>query len=118
MEATERVEAASGAELWLVGAIGAWFIATAVLWNRTDAGRLHAVVVGLACLVIALAATRLPAVRWLYVPLGLWLVASQWIIPYQRHFAAWNNVALGAGLLLLPIASRAFAESPRAAHDT
>ena len=96
----------------LVVLIGGWCIATAFIWNRTAVGRLNAIAVGVACFAIAFAARRHPAARWLHVALALWLFASVWLVPYDRHFAIWNNVALGIGLLLIPFASKAFADSP------
>ena len=47
--------------------------------------------------------------RWLYVPLAAWLFAAGAVIPYERHFAIWNNVAIGFALLLVPLTTTTLA---------
>ncbi len=51
MAARGELAAAGGRDPALSGfvaLIGAWFVATAFIWNRTTAGRVHGIVVGLA----------------------------------------------------------------------
>jgi hypothetical protein len=79
----------------------------------------HAVAVGVACLAIAIAlvARRRAAARWLYVPLALWLFASQWIIHLPAPLRGVEQRRARDGAALLPPASWAFGEPPGAAHD-
>lgn len=86
--------------------LGIWLIASAFLWKHTTASRVDTVAIGVVCIAIALAATRFPAVRWLYVPLAAWMFASPWIVTLEDTTATVNLTAVATALLLAPLTTR------------
>jgi hypothetical protein len=89
--------------LLAAAAAGTWLMGAPYLTGTADstAGANHhltgALVVTVA--VIALGEIARP-LRWLLLPLGLWLLASAWWLPGTTTAAIWSSVVVGGGLLL------------------
>ncbi len=85
---------------------GVWFILAAFLWRRAGGERLDALLVAAAALAVGFGAWRVRALRWLDVPLGLWMLAAIWLVPHRDPFTAWNLACFGGALLVAPFAAR------------
>lgn len=99
--------------LWASGLniiAGIWLIiAPFVLLFDKQSGRVDDVIVGI--VVAVLAAIRVFAARdaawlsWINAILGLWTIASPFVLGLQAQSAYWNNVILGIVILVLGIIS-------------
>jgi hypothetical protein len=100
----EQVRHADG--LWARTAnllLGGWLVFSAFAWDR-GAPRINAAVVGYLVFVFALLATALDGVRALTTALGLWLLASVWVLPASQVMR-WNTGLVGAAVLFLSLIS-------------
>ncbi len=86
--------------------LGIWLVATCFLWKHSTASLVNTVVIAAACIAVALVSMRAPGVRWLYVPLSAWTVASAWIVPLQDTTASVTLVSIGTALFLAPVTMR------------
>ncbi len=84
--------------------LGAWLVFSAFAWDR-GAPRINAAVVGYLVFVFALLATTLDGVRALTTALGLWLLASVWLVPASNEAMRWNTGLVGAAVVLLSLIS-------------
>jgi hypothetical protein len=89
---------------------GIWLIiAPFILLFDKQAGRVDDVIVGI--VVAVLAAIRVFAARdavwlsWINAILGLWTIASPFVLGLQAQSAYWNNVIVGIVILVLGIIS-------------
>lgn len=89
---------AAGAGAWLMGA--PYLTGMAGTTAGANQHLTGALVVTVA--VIALGDMARP-LRWLLVPLGLWLVLGAWLLPGTTGAGAWTSLAMG--ILLLPCAA-------------
>ncbi len=87
--------------------LGIWLIVAAwVLGFQTDATAMaSAVIVGVLLLAAALGAIFLPHAweEWVELVLGLWLIASPWVLRFSTLPDAWANAVL-AGLVIAILA--------------
>ena len=61
---------------------GGWLFLSALLLDRTPNGAMNAAVVGALCAATAIVALyRLPVLRFLEMPLAIWLFATGWRMP-------------------------------------
>jgi len=95
--------------------LGVWVVGSAFLWTHSTASLVNTIAVGLVCIGIALAASRAPAARWLYIPLSAWMFVSAWIIPHPDRFSSVNLMAIGLALFLVPLTARVLGERPQPA---
>jgi hypothetical protein len=84
--------------------LGGWLVFSAFAWDR-GAPRVNAAVVGYLVFVFALLATALDGVRALSSALGLWLLASVWLVPAANQVMRWNTGLVGVTVLLLSLVS-------------
>lgn len=85
---------------------GVWLLVSAFLTSSqaVPAAFWNTVVVGLALTAFSLAATRTssPAPSWVNLGLGLWLIASPFILPYQGFSEViTNSLIIGIGVAIL-----------------
>jgi uncharacterized membrane protein len=89
----------------LVVALGAWLMAAPAVLGSEGALAGSDQLCG--ALVITFAAIGFGdasrAVRWLGVPLGLWIAASPWILEGGETFARWSDLATGAAIAVLSV---------------
>lgn len=86
--------------------LGVWLVASTFLWRHSTANLVNQLAIGFACIAVALLASRLPAARWLFVPLSAWTIASPYIVPLRETTAAVTLVACGVAMLLAPLTAR------------
>lgn len=84
--------------------LGLWLIASTWVWRHFESSRLNTWLVGALVASVALLALRKPALRWVNVVLGAWLLLSVFIIRPVQAITWWNNllvavVVLGCALL-------------------
>jgi hypothetical protein len=84
--------------------LAGWLVVSAFAW---DAGvpRVNAAVVAYLVFVFTLVATAFDGVRALNTLLGLWLLASVWLLPAARALMRWNTALVALGVLLLSLVS-------------
>ncbi len=77
---------------WVNLVIGIWLFISAFAWEHTAAQRTNTWILGVLCVIFAIAAMRNAAVRWLNTALAVWLFISVWALPHDNAGTAWNNV--------------------------
>lgn len=110
--ASGRRSADAGALRWLSGVVslvGFWIAASALVYETTTAALWNNLVVGVAIFLLAgygfyrLARDRRPDVgsTSLAALLGLWAVASPFLLPYPSDAFVWSTVASGVAVAVL-----------------
>lgn len=88
-------------------AIGAWLVISpwALGFQSNSLALSNALVVGVALMAAALGAIYLPQAweEWSEAALGVWLLASPWVVGFESIYLATVNVAL-SGLVVLVLA--------------
>ncbi len=87
--------------------IGVWMVVSpwALGYAGETAAATNAVLAGAVLLAVALGAMLMPRAweEWSEAVVGLWLVASPWIVGFAAHMDA-RNVALCTGIVVLVLA--------------
>lgn len=83
------------------GVIGAWIYMSAFLWKHTFAHFMNAWVLGVVAMMTAAAAYLDPRFRRVNTAIGVWMVASAFLLPHAAMATVWSNVASGAALALV-----------------
>ncbi len=86
--------------------LGIFLVASCFLWKHSTASLVNTLVIAAACIAVALVSVRAPGVRWLYVPLSAWTVASAWVVPLQDTTSSVTLVSIGIALFLAPTTMR------------
>lgn len=99
-----EVRTASGANVVL----GAWLIVSPVVFFTTAVSYWNNLIVGIAVVVLSGLRVMMPRastkmLSWINVLLGIWLVASPFVLDYDMGSIAWNDVIVG--ILLVGLAS-------------
>jgi hypothetical protein len=81
-------------------ALGVWLFATAFLWQHGPGQFVNAWLMGVIVVVTAALALGVPWFRYLSAAAGVWLIASLFAWPLDSPLTAWNNVFVGAGIVL------------------
>lgn len=84
--------------------LSGWLVFSAFAWDA-GAPRVNAAVVGYLVFVFSLVATALDGVRALNTLLGLWLLASVWLLPAALPAMRWNTALVALAVLLLSLVS-------------
>jgi hypothetical protein len=83
-------------------ALGIGLFVSPLLWPHSRAQSVNALWVGfLVLLVAAIAGGALPRVRYFNSALGLWLMASTFVLPSDNSATIWGH--LGIGLLVFAV---------------
>ena len=89
--------------LALSAGLGAWLMFAPAVFGTSGAAAINDPLVG--PLVITVSVMALAeigrTVRWLNVPLGLWLLAAPWLLDGITPGARWNDLAVGVLLIAL-----------------
>ncbi|HKI38573.1 MAG TPA: SPW repeat protein [Gemmataceae bacterium] len=93
--------------------MGYW-VAPARLWNSVLVG----IVVGVLALIRAFAPTQNAALSWINLILGIWLMVSPFILPYQQlavplRYDVMTGILIGVLSLWSALATPSFARSAR-----
>ncbi len=76
--------------------LGAWLFLSSFLLRSTIAQQVNMGLVGTVALGAAIAAFyRWPALRYVNAALGVWLVASTWLVDTRFHAVIANNLLVG-----------------------
>lgn len=103
-QARGQIRGASGINL----AIGIWLIIAPFLLATTGVAMLNDVVVGIAIALLAAVRVSRPAVStkpasWINAVLGAWLIIAPFALGYISPAAFWNDIIVGAAVLILGI---------------
>jgi hypothetical protein len=81
-------------------------VVSAFAWDAAGPPRTNAAVVGYLIFISALVATGLDRARWLSTLLGLWLLASVWLLPAASVPMRINTALVGAAVCALSMVTR------------
>jgi len=107
---TDRIIAAMDLDnvpwnLLLSAALGIWLMAAPAMLGTTGRAADSDHVAGALVVtwaVIAFGEVARP-IRLLNIPIGLWLLAAPWLLSGDTDVSRWNNVIIGAALILLSV---------------
>lgn len=81
--------------------ISAWQYLSHLLWQHSPAQLMNAYVVAVVSTAVYAASIGTPLLVCANAVLGLWLLLSTWILPRVANATLWNNVLVGAAMLML-----------------
>jgi hypothetical protein len=91
--------------MFLSAALGIWIMATPAMLGTSAAAANSNYIAGALIVtwsVIAFGEVARPA-RFLNIPTGLWLIAAAWLIAGHTGLSQWNDIIVGAGLIVLSL---------------
>lgn len=84
--------------------MGLWLVLSAFLWQHPGQQFTNTWLVGAGTTLVAAAATRLPAARYVNVCLAVWLIIGTWLLPGRSEMTSLHNslvaVLIGVAALL------------------
>jgi hypothetical protein len=83
--------------------LGVWLFISAFLWRHSEGQLTNSWIMGIVVTVVALLTTSMPALRYVNTAAGLWLIISGFALPRHTAGTAWNNVVVGALVLLISL---------------
>ena len=83
--------------------LGVWLFISAFAWPHAMVQSTNAWVVGVLCVVFAVAAMVLPWVRYLNTVLAIWLFISAWALPSGTPGTTWNNVLVAIAMFVVSL---------------
>jgi hypothetical protein len=85
--------------------LGLWLMVSPAIFGTTGAAADSSHLVGALVVTFSVIAMGEPAraVRFVNVPLGLWIVVAPWVFAGAPLLATWNSVILGVALILVSI---------------
>lgn len=83
--------------------LGFWLVLSAFLWVHSGAQFTNAWVSGLLVAAIALAASRVPDLRYANAVMGGWLMVSTFFLPRVSAGTFWNHLVVGLAVLFLSL---------------
>jgi hypothetical protein len=84
--------------------LGIWLFVSAFLWPHTYAQMTNTWIVGVLAVAFALAAMRVPEVRYVNTLLAVWLFISVWALPTMSVATQWNNALVGIAIFFVSLA--------------
>lgn len=88
---------------WLNVILGVWMVLATWVLPATAQARTNGFWTGLAVIVFAVAATKVSPLRFINTGMGLWLVASPFILAYEAYGATINSVVVGLAVMALSV---------------
>ncbi len=83
--------------------LGIWLFISAFAWDHAAAQQANTWILGVLCVVFALAAMRAPQARWLDAALAIWLFISVWALPHRNLGTMWNDALVAIAIFLLSL---------------
>jgi hypothetical protein len=83
--------------------LGAGLFISAFIWPHTQSQFTNTWILGVICVVLALIAMRVPAVRYLNTALAVWLFISAWALPHISAGTVWNNVLVSIAIFFVSL---------------
>jgi hypothetical protein len=83
--------------------LGAWLFLSDFAWRHGQAASTNTWICGLLVIAFALWAFRMPTMRWWNTALGAWIVIAGFALPHQSAGTQWNNIIVGALVLLISL---------------
>jgi hypothetical protein len=80
--------------------LGVWLFISAFIWPHSDAQRTNTWIMGLLCVVFAMAALRMPEVRFANTVLAIWLFISAFALPALSAATVWNNALVAIAIFI------------------
>ncbi len=85
--------------------LSGWLVVSGFAWDAGMHVRIDALVVGYLVFVFSALAIVIDELRGLNTVLGIWLLASVWLLPPAHALMRWNTAAVGLAMLLLSLVS-------------
>lgn len=89
--------------------LGVWLFISAFLWRHSPAQMTNTWILGILCVIFAVAALYEPRARYLNTALAVWLFISSWALVTFNQGTVWNNALVAIAIFfvsLVPIAAR------------
>jgi hypothetical protein len=77
---------------WFNFVLGAWMVASVLVWPHSASQFANAWLVGAAMMWVALLAKRAIVLRFATFALAAWLFISAWVLPLSTPSTLWNDV--------------------------
>lgn len=94
-------------------ALGLWLFVSAFIWPHTQAQTTNTWLIGVLCVLFAIAALRYPSARYLNTVLAVWLFISVWALPTMSLGTMWNNVLVAIAMFIISLAPAYLGRGPR-----
>lgn len=88
---------------WLNSLLGAWQFVSAFFWPHTAPQSGNSWTMGFLIAIVALIGLRVPGVRFINTALGIWLIASTFVLPSNWPATHWNDVLVGVAVVALSL---------------
>jgi hypothetical protein len=92
--------------------LGIWLFISAFAWPHSAAQRTNTWIVGVLCVIFALAAMAMSSARYLNTVLAIWLFISAWALPTVSVGTIWNNVLVSIAIFIVSLVPSAAGERP------
>jgi hypothetical protein len=112
----------NAAPRWANVVLGVWLFISAFLWPHSQAQLTNTWLMGVLCVVFALAAAYAAPVRYLNVLLAIWLFISAFALPRVTVGTTWNNAIVAILIFLVALipsgklATPGYFRGPRPMH--
>jgi hypothetical protein len=83
--------------------LGIWLFISAFAWPHTSQQMTNTWILGVLCVVFAIVAMSVPAVRYLNTALAVWLFISAFALPSLHAGTVWNNVLVAIAIFLVSL---------------
>jgi hypothetical protein len=84
--------------------LGIWLFISAFVWPHSPSQYTNTWLMGLIAIAAALIALAVPAIRFVNTAVGIWLIIASFALPRLTAATAWNNVLVGAVILVVSLA--------------
>jgi hypothetical protein len=83
--------------------LGVWLFISAFAWPHSHAQHANTWILGVLCVIFALAAMAAPMARYLNTALAIWLFISAWALPTASVGTIWNNVLVAIAIFIVSL---------------
>lgn len=83
--------------------LGIWLFISAFIWPHSGAQRANTWMLGLLCVLFAIASMSVPSVRYLNTVLAIWLFISAFTLPRVSAATTWNNALVAIGIFAVSL---------------
>jgi hypothetical protein len=97
------IDARAAAPRGLNVALGVWLFISAFLWPHSQGQMTNTWLMGVLCVVFAVAAMYVEQVRFLNTLLAIWLFISAFALPSLSVGTTWNNAIVAIAIFLVSL---------------
>lgn len=92
--------------------LGVWLFISAFVWEHTVQQRTNTWILGVLCVIFAIAAMGAPKVRFLNTLLAIWLFISAWALAHVSTGTVWNNVLVAIAIFIVSLIPERYERTP------